>query len=119
MKDIVVVTRNEDISHVMARALGEDYNISTIVSLEDLYPRLKNKKPSLILFDISPPYDEALKKCRRLKEDPQTKNIPLIAIFTAVWERERREVFESTRADHLLKKPFSIKEFREAVYSWA
>lgn len=118
MKHIVVVARNKDISYVMAKALGKGYKISTVPSLKDFYRRFTDEKPDLILFDISPPYQEALEKCRRVKKDPLTKDVPLIAIFTAIWEREKRRVFESTRADYLLNKPFSIKEFREAVHSW-
>jgi CheY-like chemotaxis protein len=116
MKNIVVLTRNGDVPHVLARALGEGYRVAAASSLKDL--EKKRKKPELIIFDISPPFEGSMQDCRRLKKNPRTRDIPVIALFTAAWEREKQKVFESTGAEYVLAKPFSIAEFREAVYSW-
>lgn len=117
MKTIVVLTRDEDISSVMARALGREYKVSAVKSLEDLYKGCA-KKPELIIYDISPPCEKAMENCRKLKNHPLTKDVPLIAISSIPWEKDRKKVFESTGAEHVLGKPFSIAEFRGAVYSW-
>jgi DNA-binding response OmpR family regulator len=102
----------------MVRALGEDYKVSTVLSLRDFYQETVNK-PRLIIYDISPPCSKDMKNCRRLKKHPLTKDIPLIAISATTWEKEKREIFECTGAEYVLTKPFSIDEFRNAVYSWA
>lgn len=118
-KDILVLTQNEDITRVLARALKKDgYEVVRTLTLNDYLVESQGKKPRLIIYDIAPPYKEALEECARIKADPLTIDIPIIALFNAVWEREKREVFEQTRADDLLHKPFSIKEFRKAVYCW-
>ncbi len=116
MKKIVVVTHSGDVPKVLARALGGEYTVVRASSLKDMDE--KETAPRLIVYDISPPFERAMKDCRRLKKNPKTRDIPVIALSTAAWERERRKIFHSTRAEYVLTKPFSIAEFREAVYSW-
>lgn len=117
MKNIAVLTRNKDFCSVMERALGKDYRVAAVHSVDDFYEG-RVEKPRLIIYDISPPCERAMKRCRRLKKHPSTRDVPVIAVSDAPWERERRQVFERTGAEHVLSKPFSISEFREAVYSW-
>lgn len=119
MEDIVIVTRSDDISRVLSRVLEKDgYGVTIVQTVEDFLIKYRGKKPRLIVFDISPPYSETLKDCRRIKMDPNTGDVPLITLFSAVWQRDKREVFKHTCADSFLNKPFSLKEFRKTVYSW-
>jgi CheY-like chemotaxis protein len=119
MEDIVIVTRSDDISRVLSRVLEKDgYGVTIAQTVEDFLIKYRGKKPRLIIFDISPPYSETLKECRRIKMDPNTRDVPLITLFSAVWQRDKREVFKNTCADSFLNKPFSLKEFRKTVYSW-
>jgi len=117
VKNIVVLTQDKDIYSVMARALGKDYEVSAVPSVRDLYEG-RVKKPKLIIYDLSFPCDKAMANCRRLKKLPLTRDVPIIAVSPIPWEKERRKVFKCTGAEHVLNKPFSIAEFREAVYSW-
>jgi len=119
MESILIVTRSDDISRVLSRALEKDgYGVIIVQAVEDFLIKYPGTKPRLIVFDISPPYSETLEECRRIKMNPEMRDVPLITLFTAIWQREKREAFEHTCADSFLNKPFSLKEFRKTVYSW-
>ena len=62
--------------------------------------------PDLILMDVMLPGLDGGAAIRRLKNDPATENIPIVAMSAASNIRRRRE--ELKEADAALSKPFDI-----------
>ncbi|OUD14466.1 response regulator [Thioflexithrix psekupsensis] len=70
---------------------------------------VKTAKPHLILLDIMMPYMDGFEVCRRLKNDPETANIPVI-FTTALTEVENKiEAFQIGAVDYITK-PFQMEE---------
>ncbi len=69
----------------------------------------KELKPALILLDVMLPEMNGLKVCKKLRENPETKNIPII-MLTAKSEEVDKIVGLELGADDYITKPFSIRE---------
>jgi two-component system, cell cycle response regulator len=62
--------------------------------------------PDLILLDVMMPDMDGFEVCRKLKEDPQTTNIPVVMV-TALLEPAHRLIGLKNGADDFLSKPIN------------
>ena len=65
----------------------------------------RERRPALILMDIAMPVLDGLEATRRLKADPETASIPMIAVTASVTPEQETEV--RTLCDAYLRKPVS------------
>lgn len=61
-------------------------------------------RPDLILLDIAMPRMDGLEVCRKLRQDPTTREIPIL-FFTASPAGEVEEKVEAAGGDGVLLKP--------------
>lgn len=73
--------------------------------------------PDVILMDIRLPDMEGTAVARRLKDEPRTAGIPVIAL-TAYAMKGDRERFLAEGFDGYLEKPVSVKELPEQVRAY-
>lgn len=76
--------------------------------------RNAEKDPKVILLDLKLPLVDGLEVLRRVKEDPQTRMIPVVVLTSS---REDRDVVESYRlgVNSYIVKPVDFEQFTEAV----
>ena len=74
-------------------------------------------RPDLILMDIQMPDLDGLEMTRRLKEDPATRGITVIA-FTAYAMKGDEERMRAAGCDGYLAKPIDVKTFADRVAGW-
>ncbi|MFA5858470.1 MAG: response regulator [Elusimicrobiota bacterium] len=67
-------------------------------------------KPDIVILDLKLPGIDGFEVCRKLKFDPQTKHIKILAI-TEHHSEETKKKIPSYGADAYLSKPFDNKEF--------
>ena len=70
--------------------------------------------PELILLDINLPDIDGLEATRRLKHDPHTQHIPIIALTTNVVSGDREHFLEAG-CDGYLAKPIGKNELLSTV----
>jgi len=70
----------------------------------------RRDRPDLIVMDLGMPGMDGWEAARRLKADPQTADIPIIAL--TAWDEERAR---EAGCDGYLSKPCRPKTIREAV----
>src|SRR5207244_2435640 len=70
----------------------------------------RRERPDLIVMDLGMPGMDGWEAARRLKADPQTADIPIIAL--TAWDEERAR---EAGCDGYLSKPCRPKTIREAV----
>jgi len=71
-------------------------------------------RPDIILLDIIMPGIDGFEVCRQLKEDPETRDIPVIFITAKCDEHTERRGFEAGGVDYI-SKPFSVSVVRARV----
>ena len=70
----------------------------------------KKQPPSLILLDIILPEISGLQIAMMLKSQPQTRNIPLIAVTGLATEAQKNLIF-AVGFDDYICKPFYLEDF--------
>ena len=69
------------------------------------------KKPDLVLLDINMPGMNGYDVCKKLKENPETKDIPVIFVSAKVSSEDISRGFESGAVDYVTK-PFNHSELK-------
>lgn len=72
------------------------------------------EQPDLVLMDIQLPDLDGLQATRRLKADPQTSHLPVIAL-TALAMKGDEELTRAAGCDGYVTKPIRYKEFLAEV----
>jgi DNA-binding response OmpR family regulator len=70
---------------------------------------VRRLRPALVLLDVMLPGLDGFEVCRRLREDAQTSQIPII-MLTALGSEEHRVAGLEFGADDFIAKPFSPRE---------
>ena len=106
---ILVVEDEEDILELMKfNLMKEGYHVSTAVTGEKALQAVTKNPPDLIILDLMLPDADGFEVCRRLKNQPDTKHIP-IAMVTAKSEESDIVAGLEMGADDYITKPFSPK----------
>jgi len=111
-KKILVADDNIQILCIVKEMLeNEDFHVITIDSLEDIFFFIRNIKPDLLILDIMMPHKDGLDGfdiCRKIKEDPQYKDLPVILLssITEGTTTTLSKLCSSTGADAFISKPF-------------
>jgi CheY-like chemotaxis protein len=73
--------------------------------------------PSLVLMDIQLPGDDGVSAMRALKDDPRTRDIPVVAT-TAFAMKGDRERFLGAGFSGYISKPIDVRTFPDTVASF-
>ena len=74
----------------------------------------REHKPDLILMDIQLPEVSGLEVTRWLKEDPELRHIPVVAITAFAMKGDEEKILEGG-CEGYLSKPISVAKFLETV----
>lgn len=106
---ILVIEDEQDILELVKYNLEkEGYHVAAALCAEDAFKVLENESVQVIILDWMLPGLDGLETCRILKQDPKTKNIPII-MLTAKSEESDVVVGLQLGADDYVTKPFSPK----------
>ncbi len=70
--------------------------------------------PNLIMMDIMMPEMDGLEAARRIRENPHTRAIPIIAV-TALSSRKDKEKCLESGCDDYLSKPFTASQLSSSI----
>jgi two-component system, cell cycle response regulator DivK len=74
----------------------------------------REQQPALVLMDIQLPGISGIEAFRRLRADPTTRTIPIIAVTASVMAQERQKVM-AAGFDGFQSKPISVRELLETI----
>ena len=99
---------------MLLETLGEDYTMIVATDGADAIDSVKEALPDLILLDVMMPGMDGYEVCRRLKDDPTTRDIPIIFI-TALNETKNKIKGFSVGGVDYVTKPFQPEEVHARV----
>jgi two-component system, cell cycle response regulator DivK len=90
------------------------YAILEAENAEDGLALARARRPGVVLMDVQLPGMDGVQALGRLRADPVTAGIPVIAL-TAFAMKTDRERFLALGFDHYLEKPLDIRELPRQV----
>jgi two-component system cell cycle response regulator DivK len=76
----------------------------------------EKEKPNLILMDIGLPGIDGLEATRRLKSNPATRGIPVIAVTAHSLQSDRDDAIKAGCLD-FVAKPVRMKQFLDTIHA--
>jgi len=90
------------------------YATQEATNAEDGIRMARERLPDLILMDIQLPGIDGIEALGRLRGDPATCDIPVIAVTASAMKQDRDRIMEAGFDDYQ-RKPLDIRDFVELV----
>lgn len=117
MKRILVIDDlPENVFMLQDRLEHEGYEVITAYNGSTGIEKALTELPDLILLDVMMPDITGIEVCRRLVNDPATKDIPIILVTAKSGAEDTKEGLEAGAFDYI-KKPFNRVELLARVKS--
>jgi CheY-like chemotaxis protein len=109
-KTVMVVDDEVHIVHVVAIKLRSNgYEVVSAENGAEAFELARKTKPDIIVADFQMPVMTGLELVQKLREDPQTRDIPVIMLTARGFAIEEK-MKEDLQISEFLSKPFSPKE---------
>ncbi|HNR65329.1 MAG TPA: response regulator, partial [Atribacterota bacterium] len=114
---ILIAEDNPDNLLTMKAILKDHYKIITAVNGEEVLQKVYAEEPALILLDIGLPKIDGFQILEKLKQDPKTKLIPIIAVTARGMSEEIEKILGQGCDDYILK-PINVSNLTEKIRYW-
>ncbi|MFH1617946.1 MAG: response regulator [Candidatus Margulisiibacteriota bacterium] len=114
-KKILIVDDEPTIIDVVSTRLGTaGYDLIFAADGLEGLENAKKELPDLIVLDVMMPGMDGYQVCEKLRQIPETKNIPVIFLTVLTKEEERKRGIE-VGGQAFLSKPFEPQQFLDEV----
>ncbi len=104
-KRIVVVEPDRDIREIVSHILADrGFEVIPYDDDEGMFDEILKTLPDVVLLDIFSITEKGTALCRKIKNHPQTRDIPLIVLSTHMQAAAVKEIC----AEDVIPKPFDI-----------
>lgn len=118
MSKILIVEDNETNLDMLSRRLvRKGYEIVAAIDGQQGIEAARKERPDVILMDLSLPVMDGLEATRRLKEDEETRDIPIIALTAHAMRGDRESALEAG-CDDYDTKPVDIVTLTSKIESF-
>ncbi len=93
------------------------YSILEAVDGEEGLKKTLAEIPDLVLLDMSLPEIDGFTVVRKIKENKETRHIPVIALTARVMKGDREKILEAGCDDHIAK-PIDPEEVLKKIEKW-
>ncbi len=115
MKRILLVEDNEVNWDMLSRRLKKrGYEVSIAQDGAEGVKLASEQKPDLILMDMSLPVIDGWEATRRIKADPETRSIPVIALTAHAMRGDREKALEAG-CDDYETKPIELPSLLDKI----
>ena len=114
-KTVLVVDDDPNVGLLISAVLKKfNYSVVTLYSGEEVLRFLDGDKPDLILMDLRMPGLDGYALCKRIRDNPDTHDLPII-ILSGVSEVDAKVNTIELGADDFITKPFDVRELRARI----
>jgi excisionase family DNA binding protein len=114
---ILVVDDDPIIVETIVQALEEDKFDYEVISASDGFEaglQVNHFAPHLLILDIMMPDIKGYEVCKKIKDNPDTKNTKII-VLSAYLDEEKFKKMKAHGADACFSKPFPLPQLKEEV----
>src|SRR3712207_2547399 len=113
---VILVADDEpvNLALIKRRLEWEEYRVETAENGGEAVESAKRLLPDLVILDVMMPVLDGLQACRLLKEDPSTRDIPVI-FLSALDDTDTKVSGLALGANDYISKPFRVEELLARV----
>ncbi len=117
MADRIVVCDDEPfITHAISLKLTKaGFEVVTAANGQLGWKHIEQDPPALVITDLQMPELDGFGLCRLMRQNDQTRNIPVIMLTAKGFEIDHQQVMEELKLTAVMIKPFSPRELLELV----
>jgi two-component system, cell cycle response regulator DivK len=114
--ELVLIVEDNDKNRKLARDVLQvkGYQTMDTDNAEDGIRLAQERGPALILMDLHLPGIDGIEALERLRSDPRTKSVPVIAVTASAMTEDNEKII-AAGFDGLQTKPIHVKEFLRVV----
>jgi CheY-like chemotaxis protein len=114
--ELILVVEDNDKNRKLVRDVltAKGYSLVEAETGEDGVRLAQEQHPALVLMDIQLPGIDGIEALRRLRADPATAGIPIIAVTASAMTQDRQKIL-AAGFDAYQSKPLSIRPFVDLV----
>jgi two-component system, cell cycle response regulator DivK len=114
--ELILVVEDNDKNRKLVRDVltFKGYEIIEAETGEEGVRLAQERRPSLVLMDIRLPGIDGIEALRRLRAEPATQGIPIMAMTASVMTVDRQRITDAG-FDAYQSKPIKVKDFVAAV----
>ena len=112
----ILIVDDNPVNLKLARVLlaAEGYEVRTAIAAEEALDVLREFRPRLILMDIQLPGMDGLELTRRLKADPQMREVVIVALTAYAMKGDQERVL-AAGCDGYIGKPIDTRRLASQV----
>jgi CheY-like chemotaxis protein len=115
MKRVLVVDDDAISRKLTVRLLGHDgYDVEQSADAAEALERMRAAPPCIMLVDLQLPEMDGLELTRRVKADPSTRHIPVVAV-TAHAMKGTEQSARAAGCDGFVTKPLDTRRFMQVI----
>ena len=118
MRKIAVVDDNADNRLIIRTILEDQYEIIEFSSGIEAIEGLKKRKPDVVILDISLPEMDGTEILRRLREDHDLNNLPVIALTAHAMVGDREKYLAAGFNDYIAKPILDMNVLFATIQRW-
>ena len=114
--ETILVVEDNPVNRRLAEFLlrSQGYQVREATTAKEAFEILKTERPDLIVMDIQLPGMDGLEVTRKLKEQPATADIPVIAVTSYAMKGDREKALAAGCAGYVTK-PIDKNTFIQEV----
>lgn len=107
---VLIADDDHNLRQLLVEALPKHkYEVYQAADGRETWDTVKNLRPDIVLLDVMMPGMDGLDICRHMRENPQTRNIPVLLLTAKAQLKDKLKGIDSG-ADDYITKPFDPLE---------
>lgn len=112
---ILIVDDNPTNAKLVAYLMvASGYEVTTAIDADAALDRVRERSPDLILMDVQLPGIDGLELTRRLKSDPATRDIVIVAVTAFAMKGDEAKALEAG-CDGYITKPIDTRTLPQTI----
>ncbi|HGJ63923.1 TPA: response regulator [bacterium] len=111
MPNKILVVEDNDKNRKLVRIIlqSKGYELMEATTAEEAINQLKENIPDLILLDIQLPQMDGLELTKKIRDQKETKDIPIIALTAYAMKGDKERILEAG-CDDYISKPIDTRQ---------
>jgi len=91
------------------------YQVECAIDGQEAWEAIQRNLPDILVTDLQMPRVDGLELCRRVRENDETRHLPILMLTAKGFEQSHREMVSQFEVIAIIAKPFSPRDLAQTV----